>query len=329
MALTKKELDAIYPFDNMKIVPYMPENAEVWDSFIKNCPMATFLHSRRFLSYHGERFNDVSLMFFDEGKLRAVLPAAANADSVISHSGATYGGIMHDGWLHGNRMLAALSLAATHYASGGFKKLHYKPVPFIFQQRVYQDDIYALFRLGAVRVRSDLSTAINLRQPGRISSGRKGSRDKSRRAGVCMVDAKNDIGGVWNLIRDNLQRKHSLLPTHSAQELQLLAELFPKNIFFRAAKLHGEGDMLAAGVLFKCNNAIHTQYLAASESGRAVCALDGLIFGMIEELSSETEWFSFGVSTENGGQVLNQSLYEFKQRFGGSGVVHDFYVIEL
>ena len=46
------------------------------------------------MDYHSDRFHDYSLMVFDEDKLVAVLPANKNENTVFSHQGLTYGGLV-------------------------------------------------------------------------------------------------------------------------------------------------------------------------------------------------------------------------------------------
>jgi len=56
-------------------------------------------------------------------------------------------------------MIESLGAAVAHYADQGFSALRYKAVPYIYQSTPGQDDLYALFRLGAARLRCDLSCA--------------------------------------------------------------------------------------------------------------------------------------------------------------------------
>ena len=61
----------------MRVVPFTADHTDAWDRLVETAPMATFLHTRRFLSYHGDRFKDASVLLFDQnGAARAVLPAA-------------------------------------------------------------------------------------------------------------------------------------------------------------------------------------------------------------------------------------------------------------
>ena len=50
----------------MRAVPYAAEHATAWDELVDGAPMGTLLHTRRFLSYHGDRFNDRSLVVQDD-----------------------------------------------------------------------------------------------------------------------------------------------------------------------------------------------------------------------------------------------------------------------
>src|SRR5690349_11144509 len=80
-------------------------DADAWDRFVDESANGTFMHTRRFLSYHPpQRFHDHSLLFLDESqKLRAVFTAAEVLDKgrriLKSHPGATYGGLVVDGSL--------------------------------------------------------------------------------------------------------------------------------------------------------------------------------------------------------------------------------------
>jgi len=172
---------------SIELLSYESRYAETWDAFCNGAANATFLHTRRFLSYHGERFNDLSLLVMDTGKLIGVFPAAqalSDPELVVSHPGITYGGLAHQGKLAGNRMIEALGAIVGHYAKAGYRRLQYKPLPFIYGTMPAQDDLYALFRLGAQRVRCDLSCSIDLVAARRPLSERRRRGLKKAQAAV-------------------------------------------------------------------------------------------------------------------------------------------------
>ncbi|MGA9639546.1 MAG: FemAB family protein, partial [Flavobacterium sp.] len=54
---------------------YQKSDYKQWNDFISQAKNATFLFHRDFMEYHQDRFEDYSLMVFDNEKLVAVLPA--------------------------------------------------------------------------------------------------------------------------------------------------------------------------------------------------------------------------------------------------------------
>ena len=154
--------------DPMKIIPFNESLTENWDRFIlQESWNGTFLHTRRFLSYHQERFKDLSLIVQnDHGKIIAIFPSAEQPDdpnSVMSHPGITYGGLVVDRHLRGEDCIASFASIRKYYQNLGYQWLLYKAVPHIYHSQPYQDDLYALFRLGAKLYRCDLSSCINLK----------------------------------------------------------------------------------------------------------------------------------------------------------------------
>src|SRR5207253_5373717 len=141
--------------NSVRIVQYAEHDAADWDKFVARAPMASFLHTRRFLSYHGQRFRDLSLLLKnDVYGIIGLLPAAADpldARRVISHPGITFGGILHAGNLYGEKMIDALEAVRDYYLGRGMRSLLYKAIPAIYHQVPSGDDLYPLFRLNARR----------------------------------------------------------------------------------------------------------------------------------------------------------------------------------
>lgn len=315
----------------MQVRPYGAADEEAWDRLCSRSHCASFLQTRAFLSYHGERFRDRSLVLTDGQRWLGVLPAASHptlAQVVESHPGITYGGFVHDGSLRGERAMAALRLAAAHYASLGYRTLRYKPLPHIYQRAPAQDDLYALFRLGARRARCDLACCLDLANPLPPSERRRRAAVRARKAGLRYVDGSDCLPALWRVLEDNLLRKHGSRPVHSLAEMQLLASRFPDHIRFSVAE--HEGVVVAGTVAFIVGPVMHLQYIASSETGHALSALDGLFGQLIEQArAAGLRYFDFGTSNEDQGRVLNEGLYRFKSEFGGGGVAYETYELDL
>jgi hypothetical protein len=314
---------------NIELRPYESRDAEEWDAFCADAVNATFLHTRRFLSYHGERFRDLSLLVLQSGKLVGVFPAAqslTDESQVVSHPGITYGGVVHQGRLGGNAMIEALQAIIHHISEAGYSRLQYKPLPFIYAASPAQEDMYALFRLGARRVRSDLSCCMDLAARRPISERRRRGMKKAQ-AFVALSGEPNLLSELLSVVAENLARKHNARPVHSLEELIMLQECFPHQIQIRCALIDG---VVEAGVIFFNTRRVwHAQYIAASEAAYEVSALDAVFNAAIAEAEhSGALYFDFGTSNEENGEVLNDGLYRFKSEFGGGGVAHEFYEID-
>lgn len=315
---------------SIKIVPYTQENEAVWEQFCEGGVNATFLHTRRFLSYHGDRFKDLSVLIIESDKVRGIFPAAASPTDlrmVVSHPGITYGGIVHHGWLSGMRMIEALTALSGYYENSGFQRLLYKAVPYIYTRKSAQDDLYALFRLGARRIRCDLSCAIDLANRHPPSGRRQRGLKKSQKAVTLSSDSAL-LSELWAVITQNLALKHDARPAHSLGEIALLMDRFPEQILIRCALMDGRVE--AGIVLFNSKFVWHAQYIGASESAYEVSALDAVFDTAITDAyQAGACYFDFGTSNEEGGNVLNEGLYRYKSGFDGGGVAYEFYELRF
>jgi hypothetical protein len=310
---------------------YEPRHAEAWDNLVARSCNGTFLHTRRFISYHGDRFTDRSLVLEDRhGRVVAVFPAAEDpsaAETVVSHPGLTFGGVVHDGSVSGMAMIEALQRIMDHFRGLGYSRLRYKAVPTIYHSVPAEDDFYAMFRLEGCRYRSDLSAAINLSRRGRVAQRRVRSLRKAEKEGVATKEGWDEIAGYWRILELNLARRHSA-PLHSLAQIQFLHDRFPDEIILIAAKI---GDVLVGGtVVYSAGPVLRMQYSATTEEGRAACATDPAMEHAIDLARKRgCRFFDFGTCTMDEGRNLTQDLYQFKTEFGAGGVVYDHYELRL
>ncbi|MGH8294089.1 MAG: GNAT family N-acetyltransferase [Steroidobacteraceae bacterium] len=315
----------------MKARLFLPDDAARWDEFCARAYGATFLHSRRFLSYHQDRFDDRSIVIEDAGGWLGVIPAARHPvehDVVVSHPGITYGGVLHHGRLRGGEMLAALGSAAALWHAAGFGRLQYKAVPYIYQRAPAQEDLYALFRAGARRYRCDLSSCIDLHHRLPPSERRGRARAKALRAGAQIAAGNQHVHALWEVLQENLRRRHRVQPVHSLSEITTLAARFPDRLRVIVGLVDGKVE--AGTLLFLTDRVAHAQYIASSERGHEVNALDLVLESALDESRLDGKrYFDFGISTENQGQTLNEGLNRFKNEFGAGGVAYEFYECDL
>ena len=293
-----------------------------WDTFIDNASNSTFFFKRNFMEYHSDRFIDFSLMFYYKQKLIGVLPANIFNETLYSHQGLTYGGIIYNRNTSSSLMLKVFDELCLFLAKTNVNSLVYKCIPEIYHKSIVQNDLYSLFRNDFKLYRRDLSFAIDLQSPIKMSRDRRYRTNKSK-ANNLKVELSKDFELFMNIVNENLQKKFKISPVHKAQELSYLSEMFPNNIKLYIVR-NSENIIVGGTLLFIDNHFIHTQYLHSNIFGKSLNSTEFLVDYLITYYSN-MKYLIFGISTENEGRILNSGLASFKEGFGASGIVHDFY----
>lgn len=215
----------------MVITPYEASMAAEWDEFAARSRQQTFLLTRPYMDYHSDRFADASIIArSDSGRIVAMLPANRSGNILWSHQGLTYGGwITPVRGFDASSMLEVWALAIEYYRNNGVEEMLYKPLPWIYPSVPADDDLYALFRLGATMEACGVSSAVDLRDAPRFDEN---SRRNLRRAEVAglRVGENRRFAEYWKILEDVLAGRHDTRPVHSLAEIELLASRFPENI---------------------------------------------------------------------------------------------------
>ncbi|MDX5437418.1 MAG: GNAT family N-acetyltransferase, partial [Pontibacter sp.] len=310
----------------IEVVKYSAKYKSDWDEFVQASKNGTFLLLRDYMEYHADRFTDHSLLFYHKSRLVALLPANETAQEIHSHGGLSYGGFVTDKRMKAARMLEVVQAMKLYFRELGFRELIYKAIPHIYHQLPAEEDLYALFRHGAVLYRRDVNSVVSMAGGVNFSKTRRWEVKKARQ-GKLQVQRSTAYMEFMQLEKEVLQERHNLVPVHTGQEMELLASRFPQHIRLYTAT---EDEVLLAGVLiYETATVAHCQYMASSASGRERGALDVLLDWLIWEVYSHKAYFSFGVSTEQQGQYLNEGLVGNKESYGARTVVHDFYRLNL
>ena len=302
------------------IVRYTTDRQAEWDAFVEKSKNGTFLMKRGYMDYHADRFVDCSLMFYLKGKLYAVMPANVCQEVFYSHQGLTYGGLIMSERCTAAKVLKVFEEMNEWLKSKGVKKVVYKPIPHVYSKLPSEEDLYVLFRCEARLVARGLSSSIDLTDLPKWKQNRRTALNKAMAEGVT-VERSNDLDGFWDILTKNLMQSHGVVPVHRVEEMQLLQGRFPKNIVLLVAKSR-EGKLLAGILLYLTKQLVHSQYISATEEGKTVGAVDAIMY---EVLKMNAKYFDFGISTENGGQYLNEKLIFQKEGFGGRGICYDTY----
>lgn len=311
----------------MEIRRYRREDKELWNSFVSKARNATFLFDRNYMDYHADRFDDNSFMFYLKGKLKAVLPANVAGDTLYSHQGLTYGGLLLDKKATVEDVLECFDSLNSWLRKNGISKVVYKALPWIYQQYPSQEDLYALtWKCKAQLISRDIASTIVVDNKLKFAESRKSGIRKALSLNI-EVGESNDVDGFWHVLEDNLGNRYNAKPVHTASEMKLLMSRFPNNIKLYVAKMNGE--IVGGTLIYVTPQVVHTQYISASVEGKKHGVLDLLFDYIINKVYANCRYFDFGKSTEQGGAYLNEPLIFQKEGFGGRGVCYDWYQWEL
>lgn len=188
----------------IKVYRYEKESAYEWDSFIVSSVNGTFMQERKFLNYHPpNRFKDHSLIFRENKRIIAVLPAAqlphrdrvnglsrgkdreehavgetyglpcpvqGNSKSkgfaLVSHPGASHGGLIIEPTLGTKKSLELVQVFLQYCAEAGFDYVRLKPVPRIYHRGLADQLDFALRFSGFQIEYTELATALDLKSAG-------------------------------------------------------------------------------------------------------------------------------------------------------------------
>jgi hypothetical protein len=306
---------------------YRDTDAATWDAFVRASRNGTFLFERGYVDYHRARFPDYSLVVRDaEGERAAVLPAHAAGDTVGSHRGLSYGGLVIGARMTTPTFLRAFEAVLLALRDAGFRALDYKTIPHIYHRQPAEEDRYALFLLGAQLTRRDLLSVVDRGNRLPYQHRRARGVKKAQSAGV-RVREETAFAEFWGLLGATLAERFDAAPVHTLAEIQALHDRFPHDIRLHTARR--DGELLAGVVTYESERAAHAQYIAASPAGRAVCALDLLFDSLMDDRSRDHTYFDFGGSHADGGRAINAGLIDQKEGFGARSVAHDQYRIDL
>ena len=317
------------------ILPYTPDHRTLWDRTIDESRNGTFLLHRSYMDYHRERFEDASLLWQDQrGRKQGLFPACWHPrlpKTIVSHAGLTYGGCVLSPRIGLVQVGEMLHEILAHYKQQGAETLIVKPIPQIYATLPAEEELYWINRLGGRLTARSASQTVALQEEGvGFSTLRRRKVKRAEGEGCCIVDDTklDDLPAFWQILDETLRSRHQVAPVHTLEEIRRLIRDNAPHIRLFTIR---QGNQLVAGTLFfEMNPVVHAQYIAASSAGRELGALDFLFHHLIERYRQQGYRFlDFGISTEEGGQVLNEGLTFQKEGFGGRTICYDAYTIPI
>lgn len=304
---------------------YRPEQANEWNAFVKQSKQGTFLFNRNYMDYHSDRFKDFSLIIYRKQYIYALLPANRVGNTLFSHQGLTYGGLITNEKATTANICKLFQALNIFLAKEGIHNVIYKAIPHIYHRLPAEEDLYALTNFCKANIiNRHISTTIDFNHRLRFTESRKSGIRKAVKNGI-KVRESEDLKSFWMILSNNLQQKYAAKPVHSLFELKLLKNRFPENIkLFMAYNID---NMPIGGILLYITpKTLHTQYISASPEGKRNGALDLIFNHLLNTVYQDQEgYFDFGKSSEGNGKTLNEQLIFQKEGFGSRGICYDVY----
>ena len=323
----------------IKIEKYSDNDFEIWDKFIDEISVnGSFLQSRRFLSYHNDKFKDASLLIYKKNKLVAVFPAAVINEKIVSHPGTTFGGIVYSRAVYNVIDMKQILSALEYY----YVKMNYVSIEIKQQNNIYNtgesDLLEYLFCLNKYEEMKEISTYIDLKSihnditrcwsEGQVENYKKTKKYEMSFKELTTID---QFKSFFDLLIRNLE-KYGVKPVHSFNELlNLYNEKIRNEIEFYG--IYNSERKLIAGTMifiFHKNSTAHTQYLAQDYDFNNMRPMTFLYYSIITKFEKMNyKYLTWGISTENKGKILNENLLRFKESFGSSHTINRTYIKSL
>jgi len=311
---------------NYTVRRYTSEDYAIWNAFVSAAKNATFLFHRDFMEYHKDRFEDFSLLVFENEKLVSVIPANRVEDAVFSHKGLTYGGLVFDAKIKLGQVIDVTKSVLHFLHRNDINTFQLKLIPSIYNS-CFSDEIkYAVFLADAKLTRRDCLAVIDLTKPFAFSKDRKQCIRRGEKNNL-IIKEELKFELFWNeILIPNLDKKHNVKPVHTFEEITLLQHNFPKNI--RHFNVYHQDKIVAGTTIFITDKVAHPQYISGNSQKNELGSLDFLYNYLIQEVFEDMNFFDFGISQEEDCTKINKGLLFWKETFDPKTVIQDFYEIQ-
>jgi len=307
---------------------YQSADYASWNEFVAQSKNATFLFHRDFMEYHSDRFDDFSILVLDKKqKIKAILPANKLGNTLYSHQGLTYGGLVLQQKTKLQDVVEMLKMVLQFLQDQHIFSVQLKQLPSIYCDFPSDEMEQLCFLLKAKLIRREALSVIDFSRKIEISRVRKRGIERGQKMELDIKEV-SDFEEFWSkMLVPNLQERYHAKPVHSLSEITHLKSKFPENI--RQFNVYFENEIIGGVTLFVTKNVLHPQYISGNKKfNTKYGGLDFLYHYVMTNLATTQRYFNFGSSSENNGLQINTSLHYWKESFGGRTVVQNYYEIE-
>lgn len=312
---------------NYIVRTYASEDFDLWNDFIAQAKNATFLFHRNFMEYHKDRFEDFSLLIFNENKLVALVPANRTGEELHSHQGLTYGSFITNKNIGFYEVENIFNSVCVYLKNNGIKTFKFKSFLSFYSTYNSEELSYILWDKKAKNYKKLLNLAIDYSKELHISKSKMKHFRRIDNLGLT-IKIDDHFDNFWdNVLVPKLNFKYNTKPVHSLSEIKILKDYFPQNII--QCNVYKDSSLLAGITLFVSNKVVKSQYGATTDEGEKYRALDYLFISLIHKYKNEFSFFDMGTVNNPDSDTYNEGLLKQKEELGCSVYVQDFYELDL
>ncbi|MBK6364899.1 MAG: hypothetical protein IPN49_03180 [Saprospiraceae bacterium] len=302
----------------MIIRKYETSDEKNWEDLVKKCKNPAFVLTRRFLQYHENKFDDYSLVVYNDNFLIAALPACRQENVWYAHPGLPFADLIMADRYKWTMTKDIVSKIISFLKEAGFTEMIVKIMPQMYKKLPGDEWLYYLRNYGARLFEQKLTTAIPLIEYENI---RKDviNISKQNKRNFIIKEAGDQLTDLYELMKKNMAEKYNSLPTHTLADLLKLQKLFPEKINCIAGF---EGEELKGGIiLFIYESVVKVQYIFSSQQFLA----DVLLLKTVELYRSGYTFIDLGTSNSLPNNEINYGVLQFKAKNGGKAFIVESY----
>lgn len=279
------------------------------------------------MEYHSDRFQDYSLMVYKNGKLAALFPANRVENTVYSHQGLTYGGLLLLPKISASKVFLIFEAICNFLKDKECSKIYIKKIPDFYCLEPTFETAYLLGVNGTL-VSRDMVLAIDYSKPLNIHKTKRKHYNKLKSINFELRE-DDALSDFWiQVLEPRLNEKHKAKPVHSLPEIKRLKDRFPNQII--QYNILFEEKLLAGITIFDKGHVVKSQYGATTPEGERLRALDYLFLFLIEKYKDAgKKFFSMGTVTDHAKGGYNRGLLTQKQELGCSLYLLDYLSVDL
>jgi hypothetical protein len=314
----------------MEISRFTEKDHRQWETFVQRANNGTIFHTLKFLSYHpAKRFKECHLLIKERDNILGLFPAVEEEKTIISHKGASYGGIVLKTDLGIHRICLIVEHLVNEIRNRGYREIILTPPPLVYQLQPDQYLDFALLKNGFCYRKREITAVISLDRGEPLLHFHPDARRSTRKAlreGV-RIRLSADFETFYNILEHNLGMRHNVSPTHTIGELMKLKSLFPDEILLFAAYL--KEKMIGGMVVFITNPRVMLAfYISHDDKHQSYRPVNLLFYEVINwGRNRGFRYLDLGTFTLN--MEPNWGLGRFKENFNARGFLRDTYELQL